>query len=65
MSFTSEEKDGQIKPVWPAQMALLEQRQDKLTHLEKKRDHPMLETLSLFILIPCLLFVLIPTGADA
>lgn len=37
----------------------------KLTHLEKKRDHPMLETLSLFILASFFLFVLNLTGTEA
>lgn len=37
----------------------------KLTHSEKKRDHTMLETLSLFILVFLLLFVLNLTGTKA
>jgi len=62
MSFTSEEMDGHIKSVWAAPGL---ETGHKLTHLEKKRDHPMLETLSLFILVHCHYFVLNLTGADA
>ncbi len=38
MSFTSEEKGEQIKLVWSAQMALLEQRQDRNSLIRRRKE---------------------------
>ncbi len=64
MSFTSEEKGEQRKLVWSAQMALLEQRQDRNSLILRRKEIIQCWKLCFYSCVSRLLFVLNLNGTE-